>query len=62
MASEYLSALKYLRPASPHWRPEVRLCSALEGDEVWGKVSTGIYRQPNLPTIWKIYLYFWFEI
>ena len=38
MAYEYLSALKYLRPASPHWRPEVKLCSALEGDgvgQVW---------------------------
>ena len=38
MAYEYLSALKYLRPASHHWRPEVKLCSALEGDgvgQVW---------------------------
>jgi len=38
VAYEYLSALKYLRSASPHWRPEVRLCSSLEGDgvgEVW---------------------------
>ena len=38
VAYEYLSALKYLRSASPHWRPEVRLCSSLEGEgvgEVW---------------------------
>ena len=33
-----MSALKYIRPASHHWRPEVKLCSSLEGDgvdQVW---------------------------
>ena len=32
-----MSALKYIRPSSLHWRPEVKLCSSLEGDGV-GKV------------------------
>ena len=38
VAYEYMSALKYIRPASLDWRPEVKLCSSLEGDgvaEVW---------------------------
>jgi len=35
---EYTSALKYMRPVSPLWRPRVKLCSALTGEgvaEVW---------------------------
>ena len=39
VAYEYMSALKYMRPISPLWRPRVKLCSAVTGEgvgEVWG--------------------------
>merc|ERR1719150_1672686 len=42
VAYEYMSALKYIRPTSLDWRPEVKLCSSLEGDgvaEVWDKMT-----------------------
>ena len=42
VAYEYMSALKYIRPASKDWRPEVKLCSSLEGDgvaEVWERMT-----------------------
>lgn len=35
---EYSAALHYLRPRSPHWKPEALTCSALTGDglkDVW---------------------------
>jgi len=38
VAYEYMSALKYLRPGSPHWRARVQLCSSVSGEgveEVW---------------------------
>ena len=38
VAYEYMSALKYLRPTSSHWRSKVQLCSAVSGEgvgEVW---------------------------
>lgn len=37
-----MSALKYIRPASLDWRPEVRLCSSVEGEgvaEVWQRMT-----------------------
>jgi LAO/AO transport system kinase len=37
-AAEYASALRLMRPRSPHWQVPVRTCSALTGDgvpEVW---------------------------
>ena len=39
--AEYESALHYMRPASPHWKPPVVTCSALSGaglDELWDLV------------------------
>lgn len=41
-AAEYQAALHLLRPATPHWRPPVLQCSALEGrgiDRVWETVG-----------------------
>merc|ERR1719495_1005968 len=42
VAYEYMSALKYLRPTSKHWKSKVQLCSALTGDgvdEVWSTME-----------------------
>jgi len=42
VAYEYMSALKYMRPLSPLWRPRVKLCSSLSGEgvgEVWGQME-----------------------
>ena len=42
-AMEYKAALHLMRPKSAHWRPEVLLASALQGEgiaEVWDAVST----------------------
>jgi len=40
---EYMSALKYLRPLSPLWKPQVKLCSSLPPytglDKVWDTVA-----------------------
>jgi len=43
VAYEYMSALKYMRPLSPIWRPTVKLCSSLPPHtglaDVWGTVE-----------------------
>jgi len=42
VAYEYMSALKYLRPTSKHWRSKVQLCSAVSGEgvqEVWSTMQ-----------------------
>jgi len=42
VAHEYMSALKYLRPTSKHWRSKVQLCSAVSGEgiqEVWSTMQ-----------------------
>jgi len=43
VAYEYMSALKYMRPLSPIWRPTVKLCSSLPPHtglaEVWDTVE-----------------------
>jgi LAO/AO transport system kinase len=42
-ASAYRQALQILTPASPHWRPPVRTCSALHNEgihEIWSQIVT----------------------